>query len=139
MAIAEGLRTGDAATNKAEVAGVPSEVFAFDVGIIDRTVLGFPEGIFGVEDGVVDLDIASVLEDVSALQLDVGDLKLAGMHKGIGSVLHFEIGELSVSAIPKGLFAIRNAKAFKHQAVYLAEGFRGINKTVKEMNITVVP
>lgn len=74
MAVAEGLCAGDAATDEAEVAGVPTEVFALDVGIKDRAVLALPECIFGVERGVMDLDVFRVLESVSASQLQIGDL-----------------------------------------------------------------
>ena len=113
LAITKGLRTGDATTNKTKVAGVPTEVFAFDIGIIDRTVLGFPKGVFGIEDSVVNLYVAGVLEDVSTLQLDIGDLKLVGMHKGIRSVLYAEVGDLTIPAVPESLFAVRNTKAFE--------------------------
>ena len=139
LAVAKGLCTGDTAADKAEVLGIPAEVFAFDIGIIDRAVLGFPKGVFRIEDGVVDFDIAGILEDVPALQLDIGDLKLVGTQKGIQAILHFEVGDLSVAAVPESLCGIGDLEALQPQSVYLPEGFRGIDKAVKKTDIAVVP
>ena len=73
FAITKGLGAGDTATDKAEIAGIPAEVLAFDLGVIDRTVLGFPKGIFGIKNSVVDLDVAGVLENVLANQPNLAD------------------------------------------------------------------
>ena len=108
LAIAEGLGTGEAATNQAEIAGIPAEVLALNLGVVNGNVLGLPEGIFGIEDGIMDLDVAGVLEDVFALQLEIGYLQLASMHERIRPVLYFKVGYLSVSTLPKGLCAIGN-------------------------------
>jgi hypothetical protein len=74
LGIAEGLGTGDVATDKTEVFGVPAEIFALDLRVIDGDVLTVPEGVFGIQYRVVNLYVAGVLEDVFALQLDIGDL-----------------------------------------------------------------
>lgn len=73
FAITEGLRAGDTATDKAEIAGIPAEVLAFDLGVIDRTVLGFPKGIFGIENSVVDLYVFRILENIFPDQPNLAD------------------------------------------------------------------
>ena len=83
LAIAERLGAGDAATDETEIAGVPTEVLTFDLGVVDGNVFALPERIFSVENSVVNLDMLRVLENIFALQLDIGDLKLEGMHKGV--------------------------------------------------------
>ena len=61
------------------------------------------------------------------------------MHKSIETVLHFEVGDLSVAAVPKGLGGIGDSDVFEGYTVYLSEGFRGINETVEKTEVAVVP
>ena len=74
LAVAEGLGAGDAAADKAEIAGIPTEVFALYFRVVNRAVFGLPTGVFGVEYGVMNLDVFGILEDVLSLQLDIGEL-----------------------------------------------------------------
>ena len=61
------------------------------------------------------------------------------MHKGIDSLLYSQVGDLPVSALPEGLFAVRNTDAFKRQMIHFAERFGGIDKTIGETEITAIP
>jgi hypothetical protein len=112
LTVAEWLGTGYAATDKVEIAGVPSEVLAFDVRVIDRAVFTFPESVFGVQHGVVNLNAFGVLENLFACQTHITDTKRGGMHKRIGSALYFNVGQLSVAAVPECLCAVSNLDAF---------------------------
>jgi hypothetical protein len=82
------LRTGDTATNEAEIAGIPAEILAIEFGIIDGAVIGFPKGIFRIENGVVDFDIFGVLEDIPAVQLQIRYLSVSAMAKGFIAIGH---------------------------------------------------
>ena len=62
MAVAEGLCSVDVAADEVEPAGVPSEVFAVECGVVDGDVFCAPEGVFGVDLCVADYDVACVLE-----------------------------------------------------------------------------
>ena len=67
LAIAKGLGAGDAAANQTEVLGVPTEIFAIDLRIIEGYILAIPESILGIQHGIMDLDIANVLEGILTL------------------------------------------------------------------------
>ena len=73
LTIAERLRAGDTAADEAEVLGVPTEVFAFEFGVIDGNVFAIPERIFGIKDGMMDFDVFCVLECIFALQPKLAD------------------------------------------------------------------
>ena len=61
------------------------------------------------------------------------------MHKGVRSLLYFEVGDLPTAAVPESLRAIGHLDSLKGQAVYLAEGFRRIDETVEEPQIATIP
>ena len=139
VAIAERLRAGDAAADKAEVMRVPAEVFAADVGIANNAVPTLPECIFGIEYGVMQFDILRILESVFASQLEIGDLKFFGVHERVNAVLNAQVGNLSVSAAPERLITIVHLHALDGKAIYLPEGLRGIEGTVREADAAAVP
>ena len=61
------------------------------------------------------------------------------MHKGIGTLLYPEVGDLAGAAVPECLRAIGHLDSFERQTVYLAEGFRRIDETVEEPQIAAIP
>jgi hypothetical protein len=73
LAVAEGLRAGDTATDEAEIATIPTEVLAVYFRVINGAVFTLPERIFGIENGIVDLDVAGVLENIPPLQPKLAD------------------------------------------------------------------
>ena len=68
LRIAKRLRTGDSAADETKVFGVPTEIFALDLGVVDSAVFAVPESVFGIEDGVMNLEVTGVLEGVFACQ-----------------------------------------------------------------------
>jgi len=139
LAVAERLGAGDATADKAEIFGVPTEVLAFDLGVVDGNVFALPERIFGVENSVVNLDVAGVLEDVFADEVQIPKSQIAGMHKGVRSLLDMEVGYLAGTAVPESFRAIGHLDSLQSQAVYLAEDFWCIDEAVEEPQIAAVP
>ena len=133
------MRTGDSAADETEVLGVPTEVLALDLGVVDSAVLAIPESVFGIEDGVMDLDVTGVLEGVFADEVQIPKSQIAGMHKGVGSLLDLEVGDLATSAMPERLSTIGYLDSLEGQAVYLAEDFGRINEAVEEPQIAAIP
>ena len=127
------------AAHETEVPGVPAEVFAFDLGVVDSAVLAVPESVFGIEDGVMDLEITGVLEGVLADKVQIPNSEITGMHKSVGTLLDLEVGDLAGTAVPEGFRAIGDFDSLQGQAVYLTKDFGCIDEAVEEPQIAAIP
>ena len=61
------------------------------------------------------------------------------MHKGIGSLLDLEVGDLAGAAVPEGFRTVGHLDSLEGQAVYLTKDFGCIDEAVKEPQIAAVP
>ena len=61
------------------------------------------------------------------------------MHKGVGTLLYLEVGDLAGTAVPEGFRTVGHLDSLQGQAVYLAEDLGCIDEAVKEPQIAAVP
>jgi hypothetical protein len=87
----------------------------------------------------MDLEVTGVLEGVLADEVQIPKSQIAGMHKGVGTLLDLEVGDLTGTAVPEGFRTIGYLDSLQGQAVYLTKDFGCIDEAIKETEIAAVP